>query len=87
MTLSFSIYQTKARLSELLRLVKNGRELTVTERGEPIAKLVPFHESDNPEKHMLDLAASGKIRLGKHKPFKVGKKIKGALGRFLEDRE
>jgi prevent-host-death family protein len=35
----------KARLSEYLRLVKEGRVVTVTEYGKPISLLVPYSES------------------------------------------
>lgn len=34
----------KARLSENLRAVEGGDELVVTDRGRPIARLVPFEE-------------------------------------------
>ncbi len=32
--------EAKARLSQLLRDVKRGREWTITERGKPVARLV-----------------------------------------------
>lgn len=32
----------KARLSEFLRAVRKGRELTVFDRDQPIARLVPY---------------------------------------------
>jgi prevent-host-death family protein len=35
----------KARLSEYLRMVKEGRVVTVTEYGKPISLLVPYSES------------------------------------------
>ena len=35
----------KARLSEYLRLVKQGRVVTITEHGKPIGRLVPYSES------------------------------------------
>jgi len=35
------IREAKARLSELLRDVQAGREWVITERGKPIARLVP----------------------------------------------
>ncbi|MBI4211722.1 MAG: type II toxin-antitoxin system prevent-host-death family antitoxin [Deltaproteobacteria bacterium] len=31
---TYSIYEAKAKLSEVLRLVKSGNEVTITERGE-----------------------------------------------------
>ena len=39
---AFSIYEAKAKFSALLREVKEGKELIITERGKPIARIVPF---------------------------------------------
>lgn len=36
------IAQLKARLSEYLRAVRRGHDVTVYDRNEPIARLVPF---------------------------------------------
>ena len=36
------IAQLKARLSEYLRAVRKGHDVTVYDRNEPIARLVPF---------------------------------------------
>ena len=35
------IHDAKARLSELLRQVENGKEITITRAGKPVAKMVP----------------------------------------------
>jgi len=35
-------FDAKAKLSELLREVRNGQRYTITVRGEPVADLVPF---------------------------------------------
>jgi prevent-host-death family protein len=40
-TRSAGVREVKARLSELLRDVQLGREWIVTERGKPIARIVP----------------------------------------------
>ena len=37
-----SVSKLKATLSEFLALVKTGEEVIVTERGKPIAKIVPI---------------------------------------------
>lgn len=39
------IADLKARLSEHLRYVRRGREVTILDRDTPIARLVPWHES------------------------------------------
>lgn len=35
-------FDAKAKLSELLREVRDGQRYTITVRGEPVADLVPF---------------------------------------------
>ena len=37
-----SVVELKSRLSEWLRLVKAGHELVITERGVPVARVVPL---------------------------------------------
>ncbi len=41
-TRSAGVREAKARLSELLSDVKLGREWIITERGKPVARLVPM---------------------------------------------
>ena len=35
-------FEAKTKLSELLDLVERGSEITITRRGEPVARLVPI---------------------------------------------
>ena len=35
-------FEAKTKLSELLDLVERGGEITITRRGEPVARLVPI---------------------------------------------
>ena len=39
------VRELKARLSEYLRQVKQGRTLVITERGKPVGRLVPVGQS------------------------------------------
>jgi prevent-host-death family protein len=97
---TYSIYQTKARLSEVLRLVKTRREVVITERGKPIAKIVPFEQADEEslDQRIDYLAATGQlipatIAPGDSLPSTPtgpkGKspKVQGALQRFLAERD
>ena len=62
------ISQLKATLSEQLAIVKAGEEVVVTERGRPIAKIVPLGgETLGLSSHMSELARKGLIRLGSGK--------------------
>ena len=57
-----SVSEVKASLSAYLARVKAGEELVVTERGTPIAKLVPLGAGDEvDEQRLLRLAAVGVI--------------------------
>jgi prevent-host-death family protein len=40
------IQTTKAKLSELIRKVQRGEDVVITQRGEPVARLVPYHQED-----------------------------------------
>jgi prevent-host-death family protein len=42
------VREAKARLSQLLDDVRRGREWTITDRGEPIARLVPVARESLP---------------------------------------
>lgn len=37
---SISLYEAKSRLSELVEQVESGREVIITKRGRPVAKIV-----------------------------------------------
>src|SRR3989442_9142163 len=65
---SAAVAKLKASLSEYLARVKAGEEVIVTERGKPIAKIVPFGRAQaEAPAHVLELARAGLIRLGSGK--------------------
>ena len=39
--LSVSVYETKARLSQLLNQVEQGEQVIITRHGKPVAQLLP----------------------------------------------
>ncbi len=60
-----AVAQLKASLSKYLAQVKNGSEVLVTERGRPIAKLVPLTRDPSAfPPHLLELERAGALRLG-----------------------
>ena len=63
-----SISETKAKLSALLDRVKAGEEVTITDRGRPVARIVrlPASEGDSDER-LQQLARAGLVRLPKRK--------------------
>ena len=40
-----NIFEAKNRLSQLIRSVQAGEEVVIANRGEPVARLVPAHET------------------------------------------
>lgn len=59
------VSQLKAGLSEYLARVKAGEEVVVTERGRPIARIVPVEAAEDAEwKRLRMLEQAGEIRLG-----------------------
>lgn len=56
--------ELKAQLSRYLSRVKAGEEVLVTERGIPIARLVPAASSGTMDEQLRDLERQGLIRLG-----------------------
>jgi prevent-host-death family protein len=59
-----TVSKLKASLSEYLRRVKAGEEVLVSERGRPIAKLVPVTGGDSLPDHLAEMARQGLVRVG-----------------------
>ena len=63
-----SISETKAKLSALLDRVKAGEEVTITDRGVPVARIVPVPARDvDWEERLERLERQGIIRRPKEK--------------------
>lgn len=62
-----SVVELKARLSEHLRQVKSGHELIVTERGVPVARLLPLDDSERRSTRRFRLTRSGVLKPGRGK--------------------
>lgn len=62
--------ELKTRLGTYLRLVRGGVAVVVTERGQPVAELVPVATSRPPVRaHLEKLAALGEITLAEPGPL------------------
>ncbi|MBA2643692.1 MAG: type II toxin-antitoxin system prevent-host-death family antitoxin [Actinobacteria bacterium] len=60
--------ETKAKLSALLDRVKAGESVTITDRGVPVAQIVPLPASEvDWDARMQRLARAGLVRLPKEK--------------------
>ena len=85
------IRELRQEASKILARVEEGEEFMVTDRGVPIARLIPFSKS--PEDYYDEMVAAGEIipptgeffiKVPKMKPLASGKT---ALELFLEERE
>ncbi len=86
-----STYEAKARLSELLAKVRrNNKRIVITHRGKPVAELGPISRSEETlAERMARLEAEGIIVSRDTDSLDSLGSIstrKGALKRFLEDR-
>ncbi len=85
---TYSIYEAKTQLSKLLKRVKQGSEILITDRGTPIAKLIPHDQTESFETRIERLSQHGKILAPRSQnKFPKGIARKGGLQRFLEDRD
>jgi prevent-host-death family protein len=59
-----AVSELKARLSEYLDQVKAGSEIVVTDRGRPVARLVPVSRTKAMGESLSSLEREGLIKLG-----------------------
>ena len=89
MTITYSTYEAKARFSEVLRQVRQGKTVTISYRGEPAAEIRPIPpKKQTLEERMEDLERRGILTRAKDpkQPIKPVAHVPGALERFLADR-
>ena len=81
-----NVAQIKARLSEYLRQVKDGSEVVITERGIPVARLVPLAPDEKRATREERLIRLGAIRppAGPRRRLGVPKLKRGAGRAVLE---
>jgi len=87
---TYSLYQAKARLSEIVRMVREGNTVVVTLRGEPVVEMRPVSDHGTDLKgRMNELADRGVLvrpESTRNRARSVTRKP-GALKRFLAERD
>jgi prevent-host-death family protein len=85
----YSTYEAKARFSELLRKVRNGRSITITYHGEPVAELRPVAPAEGTEARIRRLVERGLVTPAPKGPHGLEPVVRrpGALQRFLAERD
>ena len=95
MAREYSLYEAKAKLSALVRQVREGRSVVITVHGKPAAELRPVGPAavnqSNVERHE-ELKAKGLITPASMRPadaraWPIGARKPGALKRFLKERD
>ena len=92
MNLTLSTYEAKARFSEVIRLVREGRTVHISYHGKPVAEIRPIQgeKKKTLEEHLDDLERRGIVSPpAEPGPFRPGPVVRrpGALQRFLDERE
>lgn len=85
----YSLYDAKARFSEVIRKVREGESVLVTYRGEEVAEIRPVVKEKTLEQKLADLRRRGIIgpsaeRVGR---LEAVAERPGALRRFLDTRD
>lgn len=89
MARTYPVHEAKARLSELLRRVKAGGSVVISDRGKPIAKVVPIEPATDVESRLVELKRAGLLVHGRGSREAIRPIVRkpGGLKRFLESRE
>jgi prevent-host-death family protein len=86
----YSLYEAKARLSAIVRQVREGRRVIVTVHGEPVAEIRPITRNTGDISKRLDALADRGILVrggqNANRPRLVARRP-GALRRFLSERD
>lgn len=87
---TYSTYEAKAKFSEILRQVRQGRTVRVSYRGEPVAEIRPIGGAGSGLTRRLERLEERGVLI--RPPGRVGgmdvvQRRSGALDRFLNDRE
>jgi prevent-host-death family protein len=84
----YPIHEAKAKLSEILRQVKRGRGVVISDRGREVARVVPIEPPKALGERLARLEEEGAIlpRDGNATLIKPIARRPGALRRFLESR-
>ena len=89
MAVIYSVYEAKARFSEVIRQVREGKRVTVSYRGEPVAEICPVERPQEPtlEQRLRDLERQGAlVRSRARQALAPVERRPGTLARFLAER-
>jgi len=84
----YPVHEAKAKLSEILRRVKQGRSVTISERGREVARVVPIDPPQSLAARLDALEYDGVVVPGNGSSSRIRPIVheRGALRRFLQSR-
>jgi prevent-host-death family protein len=88
----YTLYEAKAKLSEIIRAVRErGDTITISYHGEPVAEIRPIEPSETPAaRRIAELEARGVLIPQEAEGIRLPDPIvrrRGALDRFLAERD
>jgi len=88
----YSLYEAKAKLSAIIRAVRErGDTVVVSYRGEPVAEIRPIEAAGSAvERRIAELEARGVLVASETAEIQLPEKVArrgGALNRFLAERD
>jgi len=85
---AYPVHEAKSKLSEILRRVKQGKSVTISERGRVIARVVPIERPRDLPSRLRRMEADGVLvrRRKKVRGIRAVARKPGALRRFLRSR-
>ena len=88
MSRPYPVHEAKAKLSAILRRVKRGRSVTISERGRIIARVVPIERPRDLPSRLRQMEAYGVLVRRPKRPGAIRPLARrpGGLRRFLESR-
>lgn len=89
MLCEYSVSEAKMHFSQILREVRQGKTVTISYRGRPVAEIRSIQRGPSSvEDRLEDLERRGILVRppGPRQPLKMGPRRPGALKRFLVDR-
>ena len=91
MSTTYSIYEAKARFSEVIRQVRNGKTVTVSYRGEPVAEIraIPQETKLTLDERLRELERRGSLVRSSmaRRTVEPVERRPGTLARFLAERD
>lgn len=86
---TYSTYDAKAHFSEVLRRVREGRVVTITYHGKPVAEIRPLDQNSGTSARLEWLRSRGVLAPSGERQGRIAPVARrpGALARFLEERD